>query len=95
MTEVELKMHTDNIIAILSNVLTEEDFPAYHTLIQSYRKVQQMLLEKQSNELIKSEIKWNCRRLSEAPPKNKEMGLSLMNSMDKFHKLVEQRAKEV
>ena len=84
----DLSEQVELIISQLTEVLNEEKYLAYETLLKSYLKVQDILRLNHSIEQIQKEIKWNCRKLMEAPPRNKIIGLKLIEAMDKFHKEV-------
>ena len=82
----ELKKEALKIVELLTQIINEENFTVYVELRNCYTKVLNILETKFSIELIKEEIKWNCRRVSEAPPKNKELGLKALIAMDNFTK---------
>lgn len=83
-----IKQQIESIINSLNQLLENEEFPAYMNLLNSYTKALNALTKKQSLKCIKKEVKWNCRILGEAPPKNRELGILLMTKMDKFHKTI-------
>ena len=84
----ELNQNVQKIIKLLNEIILEENFSLYLKLLDCYSDVAKIIENKNSLIVIQQKIKWNCRKLSEAPPKNKELGLELLKTMDKFHKIV-------
>jgi len=82
----ELKKQIESILIVLNRLIEEEQFPAYVRLSKSYEKELNGFSEGKSINYLKEQIKWNCRILGEAPPRNKELGINLMNKMDKVYK---------
>ena len=89
----QLEVQIKSIQLALRRLIEEEDYPVYKDLLKSYNNVEQILKTSHSLSDIQKEIKWNCRKLSEAPPRNKEQGKLLMIKLDAFHQYVHKENK--
>ncbi len=81
----ELKTDVNSMIQTIDEILSQEDFSAYHQIKESLLK-SRTLIENNELKSASQQIGLSFRLLSEAPPKNKELSLNLFHSLDRLYK---------
>ena len=81
----ELESDVNSLIQAIDQILLNEDFSAYHRVKQSLLKTKTLIQDNELQSALK-EIGLSFRLISEAPPKDKSLSLSIFHALDKLYK---------
>lgn len=84
------KVKLIKIIALLEQLIIEEDFGAYHKILKSYRTVKRNIMEKKEEQMTEEDFisLQNVYRIyTEAPPSNVVLGTDIRNHMQELYEL--------
>jgi len=80
------------VVDLLKQLVAEENFPAYPRLLNVYSRAIE-IADASENELDYRTLglDFTTKILEEAPPKNGELGLTILKAMDNVYRFLEKR----
>ncbi|WP_430612007.1 hypothetical protein [Flavobacterium sp. JP2137] len=81
----DIKLEIEQIIQNINDIISEEDFSAYHTIKNYLNKMTDCILEYKIIDANKY-LGFCIRSIMEAPPKNEQLGLDTLTRMDTLYK---------
>ena len=81
----DIKLEIEQIIQNINDIISEEDFSAYHTIKDYLNKATDCILEYKIIDANKY-LGFSIRAIMEAPPKNEQLGLDTFTRMDTLYK---------